>query len=156
MRVVVTVAVLVLINIHLINIKDTAMGILFYDPNAHLKSGSLRILGSGNDLCEILVAVIDINTTIDSRRRLIRPMALRCDGIQGEAGRQVDTDRDNSLIKVQGIGLELVVNTDTEFDRRCSRVGLVVEDRLCNCLLDNINGDRERPWCTIVCSKTKC
>jgi hypothetical protein len=144
MRVVVTVTVLVLINIHLINIKETAMRILFYDPNAHFKSGSLIILGSGNDLCIILVAVIDLDVTIDSRRRLIRPIALRCDGIQGKAGRQVDTDRDNGLIKVQGIGLELVVNTNTEFDRRCCRVGLVVEDRLCNGLLDNIDSDRER------------
>jgi hypothetical protein len=144
MRVVVTVAVLVLVNIHLINIKDATMRILFYDPNAHLKGGSLRKLGGGNDLCIILIAVKDLNIAIDSRRRIIRPTALSCDGIQGEAGRQVDTDRDNGLVKVQGIGLELVVNTNTEFDRRCCRVGLVVEDRLCNGLLDNIDSDRER------------
>jgi hypothetical protein len=81
MRVELAVAVLVLVNIHLINIKETAMRILFYDPNAHLESGSLPIAGGGNDLCIILVAVIDLNITIDSRRRIIRSTALSSDGV---------------------------------------------------------------------------
>jgi hypothetical protein len=81
MRVEITIAIQVLVNIHRINIKDTAVRILLYGLYAHLEGGSLRIPGGGNDLGIVLVTVIDLNITVESRSRLIRPITLRCDGI---------------------------------------------------------------------------
>jgi hypothetical protein len=82
MRVEITITVLVLVNINLIDVKDTAVRILFHDPNAHLKGGSLRILGGGNDLGIVpVLAVIDLNITLEIRRRVIGTIAFRFDGI---------------------------------------------------------------------------
>jgi hypothetical protein len=81
MRVKITITVLVLVNINLIDVKDTAVRILFHDPNAHLKGGSLRILGGGNDLGIVPVAVIDLNITLEIRRRVMGTIAFRFDGI---------------------------------------------------------------------------
>ncbi len=64
MRIPVTITVLVLVNIHLSNILDTAGCVLFDDPNAHLKGASLSKARGWDDLSMILVAVIDLDVTI--------------------------------------------------------------------------------------------
>jgi hypothetical protein len=114
MGVIITVTVLILVDVHLIDIKYTAMCILLYDPNANLESRPLLVCWGRHDLGIVSVAIVDLDVAIKSRRSLVHPVALSLDGIKREVCRQVDTDRYIGLIKVNGVSIIFVVNTSAE------------------------------------------
>jgi len=114
MRIVHPVSVLILVNVHLVDVKDAAASLIFERLNANLERLSLCVGRRRHNLGKVLIAIVDLDITSDGFHCFVCSITHGRDRIKCKDGGEINRDGNVGLIKVERVSSVCVVDARAE------------------------------------------